>query len=165
MIEQVDAAKNAFIESAIEDLQERFSGMNEDTAALEIFYNLMDTADAELETNIEVLSMLYSVDPHKLQTEIQTLKSLLSASGKKFSNYKDMAKYCLNTFDDDTFPTVLFFFSLILVLPFSAADAERAFSAMNEIKSKKRNRLLEILRSLMTIYTSNADEFEVLKII
>ena len=46
------------------------------------------------------------------------------------------------------------FVAIILVLPFSTADYERAFSAMSNIKTKSRNRLKSILRSLMLIYTA-----------
>jgi len=48
---------------------------------------------------------------------------------------------------------------LILTLPFSSACCERAFSVMNEIKNKKRNRLGEILRGLMVIATCSDNEF------
>ena len=44
-------------------------------------------------------------------------------------------------------------FSLILVLPFSTAQCVRSFLAMNIIKSKSRNRLKDILMSLMLLYT------------
>ena len=55
------------------------------------------------------------------------------------------------------------FLSLILVLPFSSAEAERAFSSMNNIKSPNRNRSKEILKSLMTIYCGDAAEIKQLE--
>ena len=53
------------------------------------------------------------------------------------------------------------FLSIVLVLPFSTADCERAFSTMNAIKSAKRNwlgPLGDILRALMMIHTALPEE-------
>ena len=47
-------------------------------------------------------------------------------------------------------------------MSFSKADCERAFSAMNGIKTDKRNRLGDILRALMTIYTAYPEELRAL---
>eukprot|EP00493_Phyllostaurus_siculus_P020704 UN21029 len=51
------------------------------------------------------------------------------------------------------------FLSIVLVLPFSTADCELAFSKMNSIKTSKRNRLGDILRALMIINTAQPDAF------
>ena len=48
----------------------------------------------------------------------------------------------------------------IQVLPFSTADCERAFSKMNAIKSKKMNRLGDILRALMIINCARAEDLK-----
>ena len=60
----------------------------------------------------------------------------------------------------NTFPHLHFFIPLILVLPFCTADCERSFSAMNFLKSSIRNRLKEILKSLMLLYTANKKEIK-----
>eukprot|EP00493_Phyllostaurus_siculus_P023972 UN24309 len=43
------------------------------------------------------------------------------------------------------------FLPIILVMPFSIADCERSFSAMN-IKTDSRNKLGDILNELMLLY-------------
>ena len=83
---------------------------------------------------------------------------VLSAQNLTFENFEAFAEHVLNKFNEKDIPNLSFILSLILVLPFSSADAERAFSAMNLIKSKNRNKLLETLKSLMTIYTSGTEE-------
>ena len=44
------------------------------------------------------------------------------------------------------------------MLPFCTADCERAFSAINRIKTPERSRLKEILKSLMLAYTATDEE-------
>ena len=56
----------------------------------------------------------------------------------------------------------MFFLSIVLVLPFSTADCERAFSKMNMIKSAKRNRLGDILRALMIISCARPEDLKLL---
>ena len=52
----------------------------------------------------------------------------------------------------------------LLVLPFCTADCERAFSAMNRIKTPERSRLKDILKSLMLAYTATKEEKDKLDI-
>ena len=52
------------------------------------------------------------------------------------------------------------FLSFVLVLPFSTADCERAFSKMNGIKTAKRNRLGDIIRALMIINCARPENFD-----
>ena len=54
------------------------------------------------------------------------------------------------------------FLSIVLVLPFSTADCERAFSKMNQIKTAQRNRLGDILRALMVINCARPEDFDIL---
>ena len=65
--------------------------------------------------------------------------------------WNQVAKYC----DSDgnlLFKNIASFALRVLSLPFSNAVVERAFSFMNAIKTKVRNRMgLELLMSLMTI--------------
>ena len=48
----------------------------------------------------------------------------------------------------------------VAILPFSTAECERGFSVMNRLKSKDRNRLREILESLMILNTKKDHEFD-----
>ena len=50
------------------------------------------------------------------------------------------------------------------MLPFCTADCERAFSAMNRIKSPERSKLKPILKTLMLAYTAQDYEKENLDI-
>ena len=86
---------------------------------------------------------------HKLNFLIH---SIISAKGLIFPRFSDLSNWVLTSFQDCEFPLTKQFMSIILVLPFCTADCERAFSSMNLIKSKLRNRMKEILNSLMIIF-------------
>jgi len=92
--------------------------------------------------------------------ELQYIRTLMNGQRKNFSTFSEMAKWILNVTDDSSCPHLHFFLSLILVLPFCTADCERSFSAMNFLKSKIRNRLKEILKSLMLLYTAPKDDIK-----
>ena len=71
-----------------------------------------------------------------------------------------MAKYILTSTDETTFKHLHFFVAVILVMPFTTADCERSFSAMNLIKTDTRNKLGDILNDLMLLYDMTSDEKE-----
>ena len=62
------------------------------------------------------------------------------------------AKFVLTQLSAVDFPLLQFLTGIILILPFATADCERAFSAMNRVKSKERSRLKEILNDLLLLY-------------
>jgi len=45
-------------------------------------------------------------------------------------------------------------------MPLSTSACERAFSAMNRIKSKERSRMKKLLEDLMRIYTLNEGDYK-----
>ena len=49
-------------------------------------------------------------------------------------------------------------------MPFSTAECERGFTTMNRLKSKDRNRLREILESLMILKTNIDTGFDWIKL-
>jgi len=104
------------------------------------------------------LRTIYSFDEENLRTEVLAVKSLIKSNHMTFSSFQELSSFILTKLKDTGFPLLHFFISLILVLPFSTADCERSFSAVNLIKNDLRNRLKEILNDLMLIYTINRDK-------
>ena len=51
-----------------------------------------------------------------------------------------------------------------MLMPFSTAECERGFTTMNRLKSKDRNRLREILESLMILKTNIDTGFDWIKL-
>lgn len=145
----------------IEDLNERFEGFDSTLQSLDIIFDLLeDSVDDE---KLNTLATLYGVDAINLEEEIAFLKGYMKTLEKKnikFNNFKEFAEYVLTKISKNEIPLLHYFISLVLVLPFSSADCERAFSAMNLIKSKSRNRLKDILRSLMVIYTATREDLD-----
>ena len=87
-------------------------------------------------------------DEENLRSEVLAIKSLVQSNNFQFNSFADFARYVLTKLKESEYRLLHFFISLILVLPFSAADCERSFSAMILIKSDLRNRLREILNAL-----------------
>ena len=77
-----------------------------------------------------------------------------------FKNFPEMVKYILTSTSHEALKHLHFFVSVILVMPFTTADCERSFSAMNLIKTDSRNRLGDILNELMLLYDMTSEETE-----
>ena len=74
-------------------------------------------------------------------------RAVANASGLKFKTFQELAKFHLLKLPYENYKLMHKFLSIVLVLPFSTADCERAFSKMNTIQTAKRNRLGDILRA------------------
>ena len=151
----VENAKVKYIETALEDLKERFEGLNEETEKLNVIYDILSAEYDALGNPIEVLSNLYGseADYIAFYEEVRNIRTKVSVSGLQLNTFEKLSKWILLNTDRTKFKYTHFFLSVILVLPFSTSQCERSFSAMNIIKSKSRNRLKEILNSLMLLYT------------
>ena len=74
----------------------------------------------------------------------------LKAFKTKFKNFASLAEYILKTLNDTEYPILRKLTAIFLVLPFCTTDCERAFSAMNQIKSPERSKSVNsILKTLM----------------
>ena len=120
--------------------------MKQESSHLDMFHRLVDLSAEEIRTGSADLAKLYNEDALRLENAIKSARAILNASKLKFHTFHELAKFLLtNLPQTDEYRLMHEFLSIVLVLPFSTADCERAFSKMNEIKSKKRNRLGDIL--------------------
>ncbi|KAL8119005.1 hypothetical protein AgCh_016485 [Apium graveolens] len=65
----------------------------------------------------------------------------INAAFLKLQNTGDLAKKMVDVGFDRSFPLVYLLLELILILPVATASVERAFSAMNIIKTNLRNKM------------------------
>merc|ERR1712098_496722 len=93
----------------------------------------------------------------KLSDQLRILKAVLPENCLTF---KERAKFVLTKLEDKDFGEVKFFFALVHIMPLSTSACERAFSAMNRIKSKERSRMKTLLEDLMRIYTLNEGDYK-----
>ena len=84
----------------------------------------------------------------------------MSAKKITFKNFPEMAKFILTSTSYEALKHLHFLVSVILAIPFTTADCERSFSAMNLIKKNSCNKLGEILNELMLLYDMTSDESE-----
>ena len=110
------------------------------------------------------LSTLYDMSSNKFFIELRKFRARLKAFKMKFKNFASLAEYILKTLNDTEYPILRKLTAILLVLPFCTADCERAFSAMNRIKSPERSKLKSILKTLMLAYTAQDHEKENLDI-
>jgi len=109
----------------------------------------MNMSNSAIDQSLRVLSELYNVNYIDLSEQLIILRSQILAKGLEFNSFSALSDGILTKTSAEEFPFMHFFYELILTLPFSSACCELAFSVMNEIKNKKRNRLGKILRALM----------------
>ena len=95
---------------------------------------------------------LYDLNANELTTQLMKYRSRKRACKSRFRKFSDMAKYILRNLSDAEYRLLKSIVGTLLVLPFCTEDCERAFSAMNRIKTFERNRLKDILKSLMSAY-------------
>merc|ERR1712098_729983 len=93
----------------------------------------------------------------KLSDQLRILKVVLPENCLTF---KERAKFVLTKLEGKDFGEVKFFFALVHIMPLSTSACERAFSAMNRIKSKERSRMKTLLEDLMRIYTLNEGDYK-----
>ena len=159
--ERVQTAKTKYIDTVLLDLESRFAGMKRESSQLDMFHRLVELSSSDIRTGAEKLASLYNEDALQLENEINSARAIINASGQKFRTFQELAKFLLtNLPKTDEYRLMHKFLSIVLVLPFSTADCERAFSKMNEIKSKKRNRLGDILRALMIINCARPEDLK-----
>ncbi len=152
----------SFIDTVRIDFRSRFENMNEQSSKIGIFYRLLDLFVAEIKTGSTALASIYHDNSIQLENEINTARVVAKTSSQTFKTFQDSASFLLNKLPITEFPLLHKYLSIVLVLPFSTADCERAFSVMNEIKTKKCNRPGDILRALMTINCANENELKAL---
>ena len=158
LVDLVEKAKIVYIDTVVSDLEERFVDMNLQVSKLDMFHNLTKISVQEIQEGSRVLSELYHVNATKLENEIKSARAIVDATNQTFSTFQELAHFLLTELPKDMYELMHKFLSIVLVLPFSPADCERAFSAMNAIKSAKRNWLGDILRVLMMIHTARPEE-------
>ena len=124
---------------------------------------------SELDTLLDYYSSgPLAVDSNLAQQEWAELKIFLSRdsenSGLKPQTLKGLSEFLLCTPErEKLFPVLSQLVARGLILPIATADCERAFSAMNRIKTTPRNRLkTSTLEQLMMISIEgpSADEFD-----
>ncbi|XP_059632918.1 uncharacterized protein LOC132275438 [Cornus florida] len=96
-----------------------------------------------------------SLDLLKLGDQLNTY-IIDMCSNKEFSNLKgigDLARRMVKTKRDKAYPLVYLLLKLALILPVATATVERAFSAMNILKTRLRNRMEdEWMNDMMVVY-------------
>lgn len=159
---QIKNAKLAYLDTILKDISERFKGFNKSLMKLSFLFELKNLQDNKIISSVEKLRGVYPdhIDVNSFVAEIRAIKTILHGEKKNFRTFSEMAEWFLTSTNKTHFPHLHFFISLILVLPFCTADCERSFSAMNFLKSSIRNRLKEILKSLMLLYTANKKEIK-----
>jgi hypothetical protein len=146
----------------LNDIAERFKGFNQSLMTLSFLFDLSTLKNEKIQIAVDNLKSVFPeiINENLFVEEIKTIRTQIQGQRKKFKTFSQMAQWILNSTDQNSFQLLHYFMSLILVLPFCTADCERSFSAMNFIKSKYRNRLKEILKASMLIYTANKQEIE-----
>ena len=155
--EKVQRAKRKYLKTVIEDLDERFEDLNEDTASFRCIYKCLQPYP-DYNEDLKILANLYKMDATKLEKELKLFRSLVEGEQMEFKNFRLMAKFVLNSLPQAEFPLIKKLFSILLVLPFATAACERSFSAMNRIKTPERSKLKTILNDLMLTYTCTKEE-------
>ena len=107
---------------------------------------------------MSVLLAHYSSGPLTINSEAareewKEFKAFLSQPNLDIASIKDLAEFLLSSAErSELFPLLSYLLVHGLLLPIATADCERAFSAMNRIKTCPRNRLKTItLEQLMFI--------------
>ena len=145
--ERVEKAKLAYIDTVLQDLKSRFADMKRESSKLDIFHRLLDLSVDEVRNGSVELAALYGENSLILENEMNMARAVANASGLKFKTFQELAKFLLLKLPYENYKLMHKFLSIVLVLPFSTADCERAFSKMNTIQTAKRNRLGDILRA------------------
>ena len=83
----------------------------------------------------------------------------LKAFKMKFKNFASLAEYILKTLNDTEYPILRKLTAILLVLPFCTTDCERAFSAMNQIKSPERSKSVNSILKALMLARSREGEF------
>jgi len=74
-------------------------------------------------------------------------------SFKELNNLVDLSVKLVETQRDKVYDLVYLLLKLVLILPVATASVERAFSAMNSVKNKSRNRLSDnVLDAILCTY-------------
>ena len=115
--------------------------------------------------DVATLSNLYDVSANDLVVQLTKFRARISAFSVKFPDFASMAKYVLTQLSDGEYGILKKMVGILLVLPFCTADCERAFSAMNRIRTAERSKLKCILRELMLAYTASDEEEKKLDIV
>ncbi|KAH7690448.1 Ribonuclease H-like protein [Dioscorea alata] len=133
----------------------------------EIFIAVIDLLNVEMnnrfsETSIELLRCIACLDPRNSFCKFDhgMLQLLIYIHDVRrnsdFSSCHDLASLAVKIFQTDkhlTFPLVYCFIELALILPVATTTVERAFSAMNIIKTNLRNKISdEWLNNMMVCY-------------
>jgi hypothetical protein len=73
-------------------------------------------------------------------------------SFKCLNNLVDLSVKLVETNRDQVYDLVYLLLKLVLTLPVTTTSVERAFSAMNLVKSKSRNRMSDSLEDILTTF-------------
>ena len=91
------------------------------------------------------------VDPDKLPYEWSLAKQTVLEQLYPRDKTNQLLKL-LHMYHQDSFPNLMVLANLAMIMPYQTADCERGFSAQNNIKSSKRNRMQsKHLNTLMMI--------------
>ncbi|XP_074323164.1 uncharacterized protein LOC141660101 [Apium graveolens] len=107
-----------------------------------IFCQVVDHISQEMENRFSE-SKFSPSDLMELKEELKMWLSemKINAAFLKLQNTGDLAKKMVDVGFDRSFPLVYLLLELILILPVATASVERAFSAMNIIKTNLRNKM------------------------
>ena len=77
LVDLVEKAKIAYIDTVVSDLEERFVDMNLQVSKLNMFHNLTKISVQEIQEGSRVLSELYHVNATKLENEIKSARAIV----------------------------------------------------------------------------------------
>ncbi|CAL8991356.1 unnamed protein product, partial [Prunus brigantina] len=139
------------VELLILQLQERNSRFNEANTELLLCLACLSPNDSFSSFDKQKLIRLAQLYPNDFSTqELEVLKDQLQTyiddmhSNTNFSELQgisSLAKKLVETKKDKAYPLVYLLIKLALTLPVATASVERAFSAMNIVKNRMRNRM------------------------
>ncbi|KAG2628560.1 hypothetical protein PVAP13_3KG382227 [Panicum virgatum] len=140
----------------------------------EVYIGAIDQISQELDTrfdevNMELLSCMAALNPSNLfasfdsnNNAFQRLEMQLDNyiddlrkddSFKDQNNLVDLLAKLVETHRDKVYDLMYLLLKLVLILPVATASVERAFSAMNSVKNKSRNRLSDnVLDAILCTY-------------
>ncbi|ESR60034.1 hypothetical protein CICLE_v10017601mg [Citrus x clementina] len=140
----------AVLDMQLQELNSRFNETNTELLLCLACLSLNDLFSAFNKQKLLRLAQLYpnefsTIDIMALEIQLDTYILDMRTSGE-FSELKDigdLAKRMVETKRHNVYPLVYLLITLALTLPVATASVERAFSAMNILKNRLRNRMGE----------------------
>ena len=152
---QVEAAKKKMIREILKDLKRRFDGFQQNVAGFQMVHQKQNLVS--LRKNLAFVAPFFQhlgFDTEKAGNEFTAFQIILATFTEKRSIEEN-----LQLIREKDWPNIEMIFMGSLCLPLDNAMSERGFSTMNDIKTPKRNKLMDALFALMllSIYGKDFD--------